>query len=145
MAFKGEVEISAPQSGTLKNEKFSVLECDYKFYTPADNYGRITGRRVVGRINFVIETTPTTVHLATLFFTHGVIEGKFTFFNRDEISKMMEVKFENARIIELETAFESEGVKPMVNTLVISTEKIEIISGGNVAMDTNDWDAASEY
>lgn len=145
MAFKGEVEISAPQTGVLKNEKFNVLDCNFRFHVPSDNYGRITGRRIVGKINFEIETTPKCVHLANIFFVHATIEGVLTFYNRDSISKMMEVKFENARIIEMETLFSSDGVMPMMNKLTISTEKITLTSSGNEAMDTNDWELASEY
>ncbi len=145
MAFKGEVDISTPQTGLLKNEKFNVIDCNFRFYTPSDNYGRITGRRVVGKINFEIETTPKCVHLASTFFVHSPIEGVLTFYNRDALSKMMEVKFENARIIDLETVFSANGEMPMINRITISTEKISLIASGNEANDSNDWELATEY
>lgn len=145
MAFKGEIEISAPQSGQLKNEKFNVIDCNYRFYTPSDSYGRITGRRIVGKINFVIETTPATVQLANILFTNSVIEGKLTFYNRDSFSKMFEVEFQNGRIIDLETIFAHTGEMPMINRLTISTEKISLTSGGQMAEDSNDWEVAQEF
>lgn len=145
MAFKGEIEISAPQTGSLKDEKFNVLDCSYRFYTPSDSYGRITGRRVVGKISFTVETTPATVQLANVFFIHAVIEGKLTFYNRDSFSKMFEIKFENARVIDMETVFAHTGEMPMINKLTISTEKITLISGGHEAQDSNDWDVVQEY
>lgn len=145
MAFKGEVEISAPQTGVLKDEKFNVLDCSYRFYTPSDNYGRIIGRRIVGKINFVIETTPKAVHLANILFTNSTIEGKLTFYNRDSYSKMLEVEFKNARIIDMETIFAHTGEMPMINRLTISTEKITLTSGGNMAEDSNDWELAEQF
>ena len=145
MAFKGEIEISAPQTGVLKDEKFNVLDCNYRFYTPSDSYGRIIGRRIVGKINFVIETTPKAVHLANILFTNSAIEGKLTFYNRDAYSKMFEVEFKNARIIDLETIFEHTGEMTMINRLTISTEKITLISGGNMAEDSNDWELTEQF
>ncbi|MBL0341143.1 MAG: hypothetical protein IPP71_09565 [Bacteroidetes bacterium] len=145
MAFRGEIEISAPETGALKDEKFSVLDCNYRFYTPSDNYGRITGRRIVGKIHFVIETTPASVQLANVLFTNSAIEGKLTFYNRDSLSKMFEVEFENARIIDLETIFAHTGEMPMMNRVSISAEKITLISSGQMAEDSNDWGVSQEY
>jgi hypothetical protein len=145
MPFRGEVVISSPQTGQLNNALFNVQDCEYRFYSPTDSYGRITGRRVVGKINFVIETTPDTVQLASLFFIHGVIEGKFTFYHRDALSTMMEVEFQNARIIDMTTVFEHDGATAMLNRLTISCDTIILTSGGQTAQDTNDWEVQSEF
>ncbi len=145
MSFKGEVEISAPQTGHLNKTKFNVLDCNYRFYMPSDNYGRITGRRVVGKINFIIETSPSTVQLANCLFVNAEVEGKFVFFNRDALSKMLELDFKNGRIIDMETVFSNNGDMPLINRLIVSAEKLTLTSEGNVAEDNNDWETRSEY
>lgn len=145
MSFKGEIEISSPATGMLNEEKFNVLDCNYRFYVPSDSYGRITGRRVVGKINFVIETTPATVALALALFTNADIEGKLTFYNRDMVSVMFEVEFRNGRVIDYETIFAHTGEMPMINRLTVSAERITLTSGGQTAEDSNDWDVAEEF
>lgn len=145
MSFRGELVVSAPQTGQIQDAKFIILDCSYKFSVPTDSYGRIAGRRVVGKIELGLETTPASIQLANVFFTHSVIEGKITFFNRDSISKMLEVEFSNARIIDLDTNFQSEGSSPISNRVVISSEKISLSSDGKTAEDSNDWEVKVEY
>lgn len=145
MSFRGEAVITATETGSIQDGHFNVLNCSFRFYSPTDSYGRITGRRVVGKIFFQVETVPNCVALSHLFFTNSSLEGTLTFYQRDNLAKLYEVSFQNARIIDMETQFSGNGEMPMTTSLMISSERISLESGSISAEDNNDWRAESDF
>ncbi len=110
----------------VDGDKFTVLECKYSFKQSTDSSGNIIGRTKGGQIDLIIESRGETNILNWMIHETQVKEGTITFFKRDAMAKLIEIKFFNAFCTSYEESFVANSGKPMQIALTISAQRLEI-------------------
>ncbi len=128
MSFKANLSIEG-------GSEIRLLHCSYALTRDVDATGRPSSAVKGGIVKFVIESTNDTSLNEWMVdqFTHK--NGHVVFMKRDSNTKMKELKFENAYIVELNEIFDSVGENPCKIHFTITAEKIKVGS----ATHTNPW------
>ena len=112
-----------------------LLHCSYSLNRDMDPIGRPSSMVRGGTIQFEIESTNDTSLNEWMVDQFTTKKGTVTFLKRDSNTKMKEVKFENAYIVQFSESFDHVGENPMTIHFTVSAEKITV---GN-ATHTNPW------
>jgi hypothetical protein len=131
MSFKAKLK--------LGGKEFDVLHCSYTFRRDVDAKGRPSSGVYGGTVQVEIESTDDTSVLESMLNNHHKSQkGTVTFQKREEDSKMKELSFEDAYIIQYSEALDSVGSNPMTINFVLSARSLKI---GN-AQHQNEWPKA---
>lgn len=131
MSFKAKLK--------LGGKEFDVLHCSYTFRRDVDAKGRPASGVYGGTVQVEIESTDDTSVLESMLNNiHKSQKGSVTFQKREEDSKMKELTFEDAYIIQYSESLDSVGSNPMRINFVLSARTLKI---GN-AQHQNEWPKA---
>ena len=122
----------------LGGKEYDVLDCNYSLRRDVDSKGRPSSNIYGGRITVRVESTEDTTILETMVNQFKPFNGSIIFKKGDEESKMKELTFENAYIIEFSEGINIVGSAPMSICVTISAQIIKI---GGAAYEEN-WPTA---
>ncbi len=110
----------------LGGKEYDVLDCNYSLRRDVDSKGRPSSNIYGGRITVRVESTEDTTILETMVNQFKPFNGSIVFKKGDEESKMKELTFENAYIIEFSEGINIVGSAPMSICVTISAQVIKI-------------------
>lgn len=128
MSFKATLSIDG-------GEEIRLIHCSYSLNRDVDSIGKPSSMLRGGTVSFQVEATEDSSVFEWLIDQFQTKNGKVTFYKRDSNSKMRELSFENAYVVQYSEAFDSYGENPFTMHFVVSAEKLTI--GG--ASHTNPW------
>jgi hypothetical protein len=109
----------------IDGESYNVLNCKYSFYQGTDNSGKPQGLCRGGQLDLCIESNGTPNFIDWMLSTHKSKDGVLTFYRRDAMSKLSEIKFEKGFCIAFSEEFEADSNHPMRITVSISSQKLD--------------------
>jgi hypothetical protein len=125
---------------TIDDKTFSVLSFSYKMQRDSDRSGRPTSSLYGCKILLTVEHSPNCILLHDWAYkNHEVKNGSITFMKRDNFQKQTEIKFSEGYIMAISTEFLNEGDMPMIESIVITANKFEYESQGNMTSYELDW------
>ncbi len=127
MSFKARLDV--------EGQDLRVLHCNYSLQRDTDFTGRPSSDVRGGTIHFEVESTDSSMFFEWMTDPYAMKSGKFTFYKRDEESKMKELEFEDAYLVSYSESVDAIGDNPMVESLVVSAKKIKLGGGEH----ENDW------
>lgn len=110
----------------LGGKEYDVLDCNYSLRRDVDSKGRPSSNIYGGRITVRVESTEDTTILETMVNQFKPFNGSIVFKKGDEESKMKELTFENAYIIEFSEGINIVGTAPMAINITMSAQTIKI-------------------
>ena len=136
MSFKAHLKIT----GVNSDKPFSILSCSYGFSRATDSKGKAQSLVQGGIIHMSLETYGDTSLSDWMFSPYDFKDDSIDFFkvdSKDAVSKTL--KFTNSSLVDYSESFSSEGGSPMMGSLSISAEIIEIGHGKH----DNEWPTSS--
>jgi hypothetical protein len=128
MAFKAQL--------TLGSKTFDVLQASFSLNRDVDAKGRPSSGVYGGTVNIEVESTDDTSVIEGMVNSQfKPVSGSILFKKSEEDSKMKELQFEDAYIIQYNEGINIVGNYPMTLSFVISARKLKM---GN-AEHVNDW------
>lgn len=118
MAFRADLEIDGKQH--------RLLHCSYALQRDVDPTGRPASEVKGGTIHFEIESTEDTSLWDLMIAQFKSVDGSIIFKKRDEDSKMKELRFETAYVVDLSENFDSVGGNPMTLSFTLSCHKLTL-------------------
>lgn len=115
-----------------------ILHASYSFSRDVDSIGKPSSMLRGGTVNFQVEGTDDSGVYEWLIDQFQTKNGKITFYKRDSDSKMRELSFENAYVVQYSEHYDHVGENPFVVSFTLSAEKLAI--GG--ASHKNPWPKA---
>lgn len=109
----------------LDGETYNVLEFDLHITQEVDHNGKPQTIAQGGNIRLVVESTKSVDFMKWMISSTQTKNGKITFFRRDAMSKMKELKFEKAFCINFHESFRSNNEVPMQIELMLSAKDID--------------------
>ncbi|MEO8516467.1 MAG: type VI secretion system tube protein TssD [Flavobacterium sp.] len=114
----------------LDGETYNVIEFDLHITQEVDHNGKPQTIAQGGNIRLVLESTKSVDFMKWMISSTQTKNGKITFYRRDAMSKMKELKFEKAFCINFHESFRSNNEIPMQIELLLSAKDIDF--GGAV-------------
>lgn len=114
----------------LDGETYNIIEFDLHITQEVDHNGKPQTIAQGGNIRLVLESTKSVDFMKWMISSTQTKNGKITFFRRDALSKMKELKFEKAFCINFHESFRSNNEIPMQIELLLSAKDIDF--GGAV-------------
>jgi len=131
MSFKASLSIDG-------GEEIRILHASYSFSRDVDSIGKPSSMLKGGTVNFQVEGTDDSAVYEWLIDQFQTKNGKITFYKRDSDSKMRELSFENAYVVQYSEHYDHIGENPFIISFTLSAEKLGI--GG--ASHKNPWPKA---
>ncbi|MCJ1809090.1 type VI secretion system tube protein TssD [Flavobacterium covae] len=110
----------------LDGNTYNILSCDYNFTQQIDATGKPEGMPQGGEIFIRIESTGKPDFLDWMLDHSQTKNGTITFFRRDAMSKLQELKFEKAYCIFFEEHFTSESKEPLQISIRIVAKNFDV-------------------
>jgi hypothetical protein len=98
---------------TLDGTTYNILEYHYNPTQQVDASGKPMGTVRGGQITLTIESSKDKTFLQWALHPVMTKEGTITFYKRDAMSKLMEIKFETAYCVHRTENFSNKGTDPM--------------------------------
>src|SRR5580698_6825409 len=119
MAFKATISLGA--------KTFDVLQCSYALNRDVDAKGRPSSGVYGGTVQIEVESTEDTSVIESMVNNqYKPMSGTITFKKSEEDSKMKELSFEDAYIIQYNEGLNIIGNAPMTLSFVISARTLKI-------------------
>ena len=109
----------------LDGETYNVLEFDLHITQEVDHNGKPQTVAQGGNIRLVVESTKSVDFMKWMISSTQTKNGKITFFRRDAMSKMKELKFEKAFCVNFHESFRSNNEVPMQIEMLLSAKDID--------------------
>lgn len=109
----------------LDGETYNVLEFDLHITQEVDHNGKPQTIAQGGNIRLVVESTKSVDFMKWMISSTQTKNGKITFFRRDAMSKMKELKFEKAFCVNFHESFRSSNEVPMQIEILLSAKDID--------------------
>ncbi|MEM6844149.1 MAG: type VI secretion system tube protein TssD [Bacteroidota bacterium] len=121
-----------------------IIDFSYSFNRDTDRSGRVSGIVVGGTIQMTIESNNSVFLPVWMVAEQGKVKnGEIKIMDDvDDTKPIKTIAFENAYIVEYGENFSWQGGENMMETFVISAQKITIEGGGSVAEYENEWPGA---
>lgn len=110
----------------LGGKEYDVLDCKYALRRDVDSKGRPSSNIYGGQITVRVESTADTTILEHMVNQFKPFSGSIVFKKGDEESKMKELSFDNAYIVNFEEGIDIIGNAPMSLCVTISAQVIKI-------------------
>ncbi|WP_306349968.1 type VI secretion system tube protein TssD [Flavobacterium sp. '19STA2R22 D10 B1'] len=104
----------------------TVLEYDIFFEQNTDNNGKPSSNAKGGKIRVVVEANNLDNFSDWMVSNTQTKDGVITFYKRDAMSRMKEVKFTKGYCIRYHEMFRANGASPMTIEILISSQEINI-------------------
>lgn len=108
----------------IDGEEYNVLEFNISFKQDIDTASKPTGNPKGGIINMTLEATNNSLFLSWMLSGDLTKDGKISFYRRDAMSKMKELKFVKAFCINYHEQFTSTTEIPMKITMELVTKEL---------------------
>lgn len=109
----------------LDGETYNVLEFDLHITQEVDHNGKPQTIAQGGNIRLVVESTKSVDFMKWMISSTQTKNGKITFFRRDAMSKLKELKFEKAFCVNFHESFRSNNEVPMQIEMLLSAKDID--------------------
>jgi hypothetical protein len=109
----------------LDGETYNVLEFDLHITQEVDHNGKPQTIAQGGNIRLVVESTKSVDFMKWMISSTQTKNGKITFFRRDAMSKMKELKFEKAFCVNFHESYRANNEVPMQIELLLSAKDID--------------------
>ncbi|MCJ1805701.1 hypothetical protein MRP92_02095 [Flavobacterium covae] len=110
----------------LDGNTYNILSCDYNFTQQIDATGKPEGMPQGGEINIRIESNGKSNLLQWMLDHSQTKNGTITFFRRDAMSKLQELKFEKAYCVSFSEYFTSESKEPLQISMRIVSKNFDV-------------------
>jgi hypothetical protein len=110
---------------TVDNQEYNILECSYSCNQNSDPSGKPHGITRAGQFKIKIESNGKTGFIEWMLSPNKTKDGSITFYKRDAMSKLQEIKFEKGYCIEFSEYFNAKNEEPLTTEIVISAKKID--------------------
>lgn len=108
----------------IDGEEYNVLDFNINFRQDIDTASKPTGNPKGGIINMTLEATNNSLFLSWMLSGDLTKDGKISFYRRDAMSKMKELKFVKAFCINYHEQFTSTTEIPMKITMELVTKEL---------------------
>jgi hypothetical protein len=109
---------------TIDGQTYNILECFYKYNQSIDSSGRPHGGAQGGQIRLKIESTGKNGFLDWMLSPDKSKEGTITYYKRDAMSRLQEIKFEKGFCIEFSEMFNATNAEALCIEMLITSDKI---------------------
>jgi hypothetical protein len=109
---------------SIDNKTYNILECSYSCFQSTDSSGKPHGITRGGQIKLKIESDGSTGFIDWMLSPSKTKDGTITFYKRDSMSKLQEIKFEKGYCINFSEYFNSKSAEPLEIEITISAQKI---------------------
>ncbi|MBC9913526.1 type VI secretion system tube protein TssD [Chitinophaga varians] len=120
---------------SLEGSTMNVLECHFTFSQATDETGKPSHRPRGGIIRIVIESDGSSWLFDWMISNTGVKSGTVTFWRRDVMSRMKELRFTDAYCVRYGEHFNASGAIPMQVQLKLSARELAL----NQSVYQNPW------
>ena len=127
MSFKAKLNVGG--------KEYNILNCQYDLHQETDPTGRPSSVTRGGKIKVTVESTADTTLSDWMFNNFERKDGSIVFLKRDTDSKAKELKFTEGYLVNYLENFDSTGINPMTESIIISAKTIGIGNGEH----ENDW------
>ena len=110
----------------IDGEEMNVLECRFSFSQNTDHNGKPAARPKGGTINLLIESAGETSLFDWMISNTQTKNGSITFFRRDSMSRLKELKFTDAYCVEYSELFNSNNEQPLQIQLTLSSREVKL-------------------
>jgi Hemolysin coregulated protein Hcp (TssD) len=108
----------------IDSTTYNILECSYDFSQNTNPSGKPMGVARGGQVTIKIEATSKNDFMNWVATPSKTKDGIITFFKRDAMSKLQEVKFEKAYCIYFKQIFNAANTEPLMIEMIITSRKI---------------------
>lgn len=119
----------------LEGATMNVLECQFTFSQQTDETGKPSHRPRGGIIRIVIESDGSSRLFDWMISNSGTKSGTITFWRRDVMSRMKELRFSDAYCVRYGEHFDAGGQRPMQVRLKLSARELAL----NQSVYHNPW------
>jgi hypothetical protein len=109
---------------TIDNQTHNILECFYSCSQSTDSSGKPLGSTRAGQIKIKVESDGKTTFIDWMLSPNKTKDGVITFYKRDSMSRLQEIKFEKAFCINFSEYFNSKSSDPLEIEITISAQKL---------------------
>ncbi len=109
---------------TIDNKSYNILEFSYSCHQTTDPTGRPHGVTRGGQFQIKIESDGKTGFIEWMLSPAKTKDGSITFYKRDAMSKLQEIKFEKGYCINFSEHFNSKNAEPLITEITVSARKI---------------------
>ena len=128
MSFKADLYI--------EDQELTVIECEYTIAQSTDHKGKPSARPKGGTISVLIESTSDNFLFDWAASETQVKSGSITFYRRDAMSKMKELRFTDAYCVKFTERFSAKGEQPMQIRMTLSAKELDL---GGSSRHANTW------
>jgi Hemolysin coregulated protein Hcp (TssD) len=111
---------------TIDSTSYTVLECDYTFTQSKDSSGKPFGLPRGGEINIRVEANNKTDFLDWMLKSTKTKDGEITFYKRDAMSQLRNIRFEKGFCISYKEIFNANNTEPLLIQMTICAKKLTI-------------------
>lgn len=109
---------------TIDGATFNILECSYNLTQNTDPSGKPLGVTRGGQIKLKIEATGKNDFINWMVAPNKTKDGEITFYKRDAMSQLQEIKFEKGYCISFSQTFNSQNKEPLYIEMSISAKRM---------------------
>lgn len=111
---------------TINGLDFNVLECRFSFFQSTDYCGRPNASTLAHHLELLLESSSETSLLDWMISDTATHNGSITFYRRDALSRLKELKFSDTYCIGYSEHFNAANEQPMQIKLLLSARKIQV-------------------
>jgi hypothetical protein len=108
----------------IDNQEYNILECSYSCHQNTDPSGKPLGVTRGGQFKVKIESNGKTGFIDWMLSPNKTKDGSITFYKRDAMSRLQEIKFEKAYCINFSEYFNAKNTEPLQTEILISAKKM---------------------
>lgn len=120
----------------IEDQELRVLDCEYSISQNTDHKGKPSARPQGGIVSVVVESTSDTFLFDWAASESQIKSGSITFYRRDTMSKMKELRFTDAYCVDYTEHFSATGEYPMDIELMLSAKELSL---GGSSKHANPW------
>jgi Hemolysin coregulated protein Hcp (TssD) len=109
---------------TIDGADFNILECSYNLSQNTDPSGKPLGVTRGGQIILKIEASGKNDFINWMVAPNKTKDGQVTFYKRDAMSKLQEIKFEKGYCTSFTQIFNAQDKEPLLIEMTISARKM---------------------
>jgi Hemolysin coregulated protein Hcp (TssD) len=108
----------------VEDTTYNILECSYNLNQSTDSSGKPQGVTRGGKIKIKVEATGKSDLINWMISPNKSQDGIITFYKRDAMSRLQEVKFEKGYCIDFTQIFNAQDKQPLMIEMLISAKKL---------------------
>jgi len=110
----------------IDGQEYNILDCSYAFEQTTDKNNKPSGAPRGGKIRLAIESRGTTDFFQWMIEHRQAKDGVITFYRRDAMSRLYELKFSDCFCINYREQFSAFSPNPLQIIMTLSAKEINI-------------------